>query len=149
MWFLTPPPPPHTCFRLGTREWLLVYTCVSARKPRGSCTNTRACYCCIVVNLIPTAGRLQAYITKSSDRHNTAAPFENIPMNGWYIWMPKCPWVGVRQSLYVDRVVTQDLSIYILRTLQCETRYFLQSTFQFIMTVFTFFKGKITHTHAT
>lgn len=66
MWFLTLSSP-HTCFRLGVREWLLVYTCVSAWKPQGSWTNTRVCYPCIAVTLvcsgIPTAGCLFIYIT--------------------------------------------------------------------------------------
>lgn len=43
MRFLTLPPP-HTCFRLGAREWLLVYTCSSARKPQDSCTSTLVYY---------------------------------------------------------------------------------------------------------
>lgn len=51
MWFLTSPPP-HTCFRLGAGEWLLVYTCVSARRPRGSCTNTPVCYPSIAVTFV-------------------------------------------------------------------------------------------------
>lgn len=34
MGFLTLPPP-HTCFRLGPREWLLVYTCVECTGTTG------------------------------------------------------------------------------------------------------------------
>lgn len=127
MWFLTLPPA-HTCFTLATGEWLLVYTCVSAQKPRGSCTNTLLCYPCIAVALacsgIPTAGCLYTYLTKSSDCHNTPT------------WSLKTLMTRYRCQVHLNRCQTEfmwpcrvlSLSVYMpvsmLKSLHCGTHLF-------------------------
>lgn len=152
MWFLTPSPA-HTCFRLGTREWLLVYTCVSAQKPQGSCTNTAACYPCVAVALvcsgIPTAGRRHPYITESNDCHNTPTSFFKI--NWWTDEVCRCQvrlnWCQAEFTVCVVRILP--LSIYMpvsmLRSLHCHTHLFhvnvqyLCETWYFLPYIFKFY----------
>lgn len=147
MWFLTLPLP-HTCFRLGAREWLLVYTCVSTRKSRSSCINTPVYYPCIGVTFvwsgIPTAGCLYTYITLSNDCHNTRLDFKM--MNWWCIQMPSglesvsdvYLWSGSWWSVYLHASFhTKDSSLWhpsVSRYLW-ETRYFF-TVFQFYIILY-------------
>lgn len=165
MWFLTLPP--HTCFRLGTTEWLLVYTWMSTCKPQGSCSNRQACYPCIALTLVCIFLQQDGH-TLTSFGHKAVTTCQldfKMYIRLWYLepmtqTESECKtelkvWVSARWSLY-DKMIESILSLtyYFVsetNTLSCMTKKISGSSCwcwsplliaQMIDSVFPFFSAK-------